>query len=590
MISVLQQRPVISDAPTHPELSPLAQHLMRRRAELVPANALSLDQLLLPATMKGIDAAVELLLDTIVAQERVLVVGDYDADGATATALMVRCLRDDFGARVDFFVPSRFTMGYGLGVAAVDAISQQFQPLPKLLVTVDHGIASHDGITLAQQRGMRVLVTDHHLPAALPCPADAVVNPNQPGCTFPSKSLCGCGVAFYVLMRLRQRAAPWLAQQQRPQPNLAQYLDWVALATVADLVPLDHNNRILVDQGLRRMRAGQGSLGIMALLALSGRPLERLQSQDLGFVIAPRLNAAGRMEEMTLGVQCLLADTPERAAELAQELDRCNRDRRHRQAEMLQQAAQKVGAIAQSVSAASTPRIRVLWDADWHEGIVGLIAGQLKERFQQPVLALGPGQDGLYKGSARSIAGVHIRDLLAWVDAQYPNLLVRFGGHAMAAGLTIDGAQLPNLEQALAAAAQQCVAAEQWQTVHWVDGALAPHLLTLNEAEHLERLGPWGQGCPVPTFVNTFEVRAQQWLKGEHLRLTLGLSGSAQTWSGIWFFCPLDQATPLEARATLVYEMSINAFRGEHQLQLLIRQQVLPETHPTQTIVDHPLC
>lgn len=591
MLALIQQRPIKADLPADSVFSPLAGHVLQRRPNLTPAATLHLEQLLLPTAMKGIDDAVDLLLDAIAAQKLILVVGDYDADGATATALMVRCLRNDFGAQVDFFIPSRFTMGYGLGITAVEAITQQFQPLPQLLITVDNGIASHDGIVLAQQRGMQVLVTDHHLPGRLPCPADAVVNPNQPGCLFPSKSICGCGVAFYVLMRLRQRASSWLTHQQLAQPNLAQYLDWVALATVADLVALDHNNRILVEQGLRRLRAGQGSLGIMALLALSGRQFKRLQSQDLGFALAPRLNAAGRMEEMSLGVHCLLADTPELAALLAAQLDRCNQQRRHRQAEMLQQAALKVGSIVKKPLPSSLPdqQIRVLWDTDWHEGIVGLIAGQLKERLQQPVIALGRGQDGLYKGSARSIPGVHIRDLLAWVDAQYPHLLVRFGGHAMAAGLTIEGSQLTTFEQALAAAAKHCVRPEQWQSVQWVDGALTPHLLTLVEAEHLEMLGPWGQGCPVPAFVNTFQVRSQQWLKGAHLRLTLSLSGSEQTWSAIWFYCPLDVTTPLHDWVTLVYELNINSFRGVDQLQLLIRNQVILETHLVQTILDHPL-
>jgi single-stranded-DNA-specific exonuclease len=435
--------------------------------------------------------------------------------------------------------------------------------------------------------GIQVLVTDHHLPGPQPCPADAVVNPNQTDCTFPSRALCGCGVAFYVLLRLRQRMAAQGTDQ--PLPNLAQYLDWVALATVADLVPLDHNNRILVEHGLQRMRAGHASLGVQALLDISGRDPRRLQSQDLAFAVAPRLNAAGRMEDMTLGVQCLLADTPQLAAQYAAELDRCNQSRRHRQADMLQQAAHQIATLQALHKPSAPQRIRVLWHADWHEGIVGLIAGQLKERFQQPVVALGPGQDGLYKGSARSIAGVHIRDLLAWVDAQYPDILQKFGGHAMAAGLTLAESKLGEFEQALAAAAESCVPPEQWQSVQWVDGALSPQLLSFYEAEQLERLGPWGQACPMPTFINCFEIRAQQWLKGEHLRLTLGFPGQPQSWSGIWFFCPLDPATPLHHQATFIYELQVNRFRDTQQLQLRILQQVVSDSDALAPILREPL-
>lgn len=587
MHSVIQQRPVVTDPLVDSELSPLAQQVLMRRMQCAPAEALRLDQLLDPNLLLGVDDAVELILAAIAAQHPILVVGDYDVDGATATALMVRSLRDDFGACVDFFMPSRFTMGYGLSLAAIDAIAERCRPIPKLLITVDHGIASHDGIVRAQQLGMRVLVTDHHLPSPQPCPADAVVNPNQPGCTFPSRMLSGCGVAFYVLLRLRQKAAEIGFWQHHSTPNLAKYLDWVALATVADLVPLDHNNRILVEQGLRRMRAGQASLGLQALLNLSGRDVTRLQSQDLAFAIAPRINAAGRMEDMTLGVRCLLADTDTEATALAGELDRCNQERRQRQSDMMQQAAQKVGELTQA--GVSGTRIRILWDADWHEGIVGLIAGQLKERFQQPVIALGPGQDGRYKGSARSIPGVHMRDLLAWVDAQYPNLLHRFGGHAMAAGLTLDAAQLPHLEQAIAEAAEVCVPAEAWQSMQWVDGALPSEWMTLDEALQLQRLGPWGQGCPTPTFINTFEVKTQRWLKEQHLKLTLGLPGTSHAWSAIWFYCPLDATQSLHDTVTLVYELSVNLFRDQYELQLLIREQVLPDAQSTQDILKQTL-
>ncbi|MEX1058180.1 MAG: DHHA1 domain-containing protein, partial [Natronospirillum sp.] len=454
-----------------------------------------------------------------------------------------------------------------------------------LLITVDNGISSHTGIAAAQALGIKVLVTDHHLPGEEPCPADAVVNPNQPGCGFPSKAACGCTVAFYLLWVLRRVASDWLHSEGRAAPNMGDYLDLVALATIADVVPLDGNNRILVEQGLRRLRAGLARPGITALLEAAGRDPARIYSQDLGFVLGPRLNAAGRMDDMTVGVACLLADNADDARALAGMLEEFNQARKQVQSKMVDDAAgQVVQALRRASFAAadSDPvhnHILVVWDDDWHEGVVGLVAGRLKEQYQQPVLALCPGEDGHFKGSARSIPGVHIRDLLAWVDAQQPGLILKFGGHAMAAGLTVAHADLNTLQKSLQVAATALVPADVWVSELLVDGALKAHELTLNQAEELTHLGPWGQGCPAPLFVNHFSVVTQRWLNERHLKLQLSVAGAAEPVDAIWFFCPLASDTELPATVHLVYELSVNEFRSRRSVQLMVKAEITADLY-----------
>lgn len=565
-----------------PQLSPLSLRLLASRGLSGPATELSLDDLLPPDSLRGIQAAAELLLGALQRGDSIRIVGDYDVDGATATALMVDALQSGFQADVDYIIPNRFRHGYGLSPQLV-ADSLSGAAAPALLITVDNGIASHAGIRDAQQAGSRVLVTDHHLPGAEPCPADVVVNPNQPGCAFPSKVACGCTVAFYLLVALRQMAR----QQALPAParnlRLADYLDLLALATVADVVPLDHNNRILVEQGLRRIRQGHARPGIQAILQQAGKDPARLTSSDLGFTLGPRLNAAGRMQDMALGVRCLLAKNSDEAQALARQLEEFNRDRRQRQSDMVSEAEQLSRNPDHAHFVAQDP-IGVVWQKDWHEGLVGLVAGQLRESLERPVLALCPAQPesaGLYKGSARSIPGVHIRDLLAWVDAGHPGLITRFGGHAMAAGLTLPAARLAELAPALATAARALVPAEAWQTRRDLDGVLGPDELTLAQALELETLGPWGQGCPVPEFIGHFRVQEQRWLQGgEHLRLSLlplntGTGALAVPVPAIWFRCPL-AGEELPDVLELVYELQVNRFRGRQSLQLLIRNHVTP--------------
>ena len=562
------------------DLSPLSQKILRHRGLSAPADALKLDDLLPPHPLKGVTEAAQLILETLRDGGRLLIVGDYDVDGATSTALMVHCLRHGYGANVDYFIPNRFTHGYGLSESVVASIAQQAEALPELLITVDNGIASQAGIRAAQALGIKVLVTDHHLPGSQPCPADAVVNPSQPGCEFPSKAACGCTVAFYVLVTLRQMAADWLSDQNLPAPNMGDYLDLVALATIADVVPLDGNNRILVEQGLRRMRAGAARPGIQALLATASRDPKRLHSQDLGFVLGPRLNAAGRMDDMTVGVACLLAESHAEASEMADLLESFNQERKQVQGRMVDQAAAQVQqALARATAEGlqADARILVLWDADWHEGVVGLVAGRIKERHQCPVIALCPGEDGAFKGSARSISGVHMRDLLALVDARHPGLIHKFGGHAMAAGLTLSEADLQTFADAVQVAAETLVDPVVWVPELVIDACLSEPELTLRQAEELNRLGPWGQGCPAPLFANRFQVVHQRWLGERHLKLRLALSNSQPPIDAIWFFCPLDPGTELTSPADLAYELSVNEFRGNRTVQLMIKAHLRPE-------------
>lgn len=579
LIERLRLRDCPADLPELPGFSSLARRLLASRGLSGPADDLRLHELLQPDDLLGIDDAALLLLSALQQQHRILIVGDYDVDGATATALMVRSLREDFGASVDYFIPSRFTHGYGLSPAVIETLQGREEPLPDLLLTVDNGIASAAGVRAAQTAGIRVIVTDHHLPGPEPCEADAVVNPNQPGCAFPSKVACGCTVAFYLLLRLRQVAADWLAEQQRPSPSMARYLDLVALATIADVVPLDGNNRILVEQGLRRIRSGAAQPGILALLEASRRDPSRLTSQDLGFVLGPRLNAAGRMDDMTVGVACLLADDMADARSLAGMLEDFNQARKQVQDRMVEQAGVQVMQAEQAArdeheQLAERPLVRVLWHEDWHEGIVGLVAGRLKERLQQPVVALCPGEDGMYKGSARSIPGVHMRDLLAWVDARLPGTLTRFGGHAMAAGLTLPPVHLETLRSSLQEAAAALVPEEAWVSELVVDGALSAGEFSLAQAEELTQLGPWGQGCPPPLFVNRFRVLQQRWLGERHLKLVLQPEGTAESVDGIWFFCPLAAGDPIPDQVLLVYELSVNEYRGQRSPQLMIKAEV----------------
>jgi single-stranded-DNA-specific exonuclease len=468
--------------------------------------------------LSGIDAATALLAQALEQNHRILVVGDFDADGATSTALAVRALRA-FGAReVHYFVPNRFEYGYGLTpeiVAAGASLS------PDLLITVDNGVSSIEGVAEARARGMRVLITDHHLPGPRLPSADAIVNPNLRNDHFPSKHLAGVGVIFYVMLALRKglRDAGWFARRSLKEPNLASYLDLVAVGTVADVVPLDQNNRILVEQGLRRIRAGQCIPGIRALLRVAGRLPERAVASDIGFAVGPRLNAAGRLQDMRLGIECLLCDEAAPAMALAGQLDALNRQRREIEGQMHAQALLALQQIDARLGQDGLPHGLCLFDPGWHQGVIGILAARIKERFHRPVIAFADAGDGMLKGSARSIAGLHMRDALDSCAAQNPGLITRFGGHAMAAGLSLPAARLETFRQAFDRAVRAIVTPEQLDGVLYTDGELGEADFTIDIARLLRSAGPWGQGFPEPVFDGVFDIVNHRSIGERHLKL-----------------------------------------------------------------------
>jgi single-stranded-DNA-specific exonuclease len=515
-----------------------------------------LSGLLLPDALGGIGKAVDLLADAIARDRRIVVAGDYDCDGATGCAVAVRGLRMLGARNVGYVVPDRAVHGYGLTPALVATL----QPAPDLIVTVDNGIASLAGVAAAKARGCSVIVTDHHLPGAALPDADAIVNPNLPGDGFASKALCGVGVMFYLLLALRARL------DKREEVDLAPLLDLVALGTVADLVPLDANNRALVEGGLRRMRAGKACAGITALFEVSGRDVRRATAADLGYAIGPRINAAGRLDDMTIGVECLLADDAARARELAHLLHGINAQRRDLQTSMVEGALAKLDGLALDAIGIS------LFDATWHHGIVGLVASKVKDRRHRPVVAFAPAGEGdQLRGSARSIAGFHIRDALAEVDARCPGMIVRFGGHAMAAGLTLALAHFARFAEVFDAVVRERIAPESLQPVLASDGELAPEDFDLGLAHQLHVAGPWGQGFPAPLFDNVFECIECKTIgnDGTHRRLRLRDPRDGRVHEAVWFGATMDVAAG--ARLQIAFELSINEWQGRESLRLLVR-------------------
>ncbi len=521
--------------------------------------------------LRGLATALDLLEQARAQQWRILVCGDFDADGATATALLVLALRAYGYERVDFRVPNRFTMGYGLSRTLVEAIIAQGGC--DLLITVDNGIASLEGVACARAAGMRVLVTDHHLPGACLPEADAIVNPNQPDCPFASKHLAGVGVAFYLVAALRTRLQNRLAQ---PYPSPTRWLDLVALGTVADVVSLDRNNRILVEHGLRRLRSGACRPGLSALMRVAGLLPERLQASDLGFHLAPRLNAVGRLEDMRLGIEFLLEESSAAATAMAEELDLLNKERRDIEAGM---QAQAQAALARLELGRPTQAAISLYERNFHAGVIGILAGRLKERYHRPVVVFADAEEaGEVKGSARSIPGAHMRDLLAWIDAQSPGLILRFGGHAMAAGLSLRRAALPQFEEQLQAAVKASCPPAIFDRVLWHDGALTLAQMTKATARLLEQAGPWGAGMPEPRFVGEFMVLEQRLLQERFLKMTLSGENDNGVFDAIWFQPDLSCWPTTAARVRVLYALEINHFRGREQLQLRIdAAEALPD-------------
>ena len=532
---------------------------------------LKLGRLQKPSALSGIQQAAEILADAVVSGQSILIVGDFDADGATGTALAVRALHLMAATRVDFRVPNRFEFGYGLSVGLVETLAGD---PPDVLVTVDSGISSNDGVKRARELGCKVIVTDHHLPGKELPDAEAIVNPNCPGDQFPSKSLAGVGVVFYLMSVLRSalRERNWFTLP-RKEPNLARLLDLVALGTVADLVSLDENNRILVRQGIDRIRQGLCSPGLLALLRLGGRDYRHLVASDLAFAVAPRLNAAGRLEDMGVGIRCLLTDDREEAMELATELDTLNQDRRARQAQMQQQAFDQLGQLLSSLEGTELPAGLCLYDSAWHQGIVGLVASRIKDAVHRPVLAFAPESEGsdVLKGSARSVAGLHIRDVLARIDTLHPEMITAFGGHAMAAGLTLTVDQLEPFKQALNESIAFFLKGRTLNNEILTDGELSADDMILPFAELIRSLGPWGQHFPEPLFEGRFVVRESKVVGGSHLKMVLRPVDGAGSIDAI-AFGRLPEDLPDSDTVRLIYKLDVNHFRGHKTCQLMVDQ------------------
>ena len=556
----IQQRPFL----TRPEQFQgvptfIAEILARRGVQSEQELELKLKHLL-PPDLKGLDQAVELIDQVIDQKKQIVIIGDYDADGATSTALMILVLKE-MGANVEYLVPDRFKYGYGLTPKIAELAQQTYQP--DLLITVDNGISSHAGVETAQALGMQVIITDHHLTTKPTPNAEAVVNPNQLGCIFPSKALAGVGVAFYVLAKL----ASYRAQQGKSTSKVTQYLDLVALGTYADVASLDYNNRILVDAGLKRIQQYQCRAGILALLDIAKRDAATLKAQDLGFVLGPRINAAGRMESMRIGIECLLAPDMATAYPIAQQLNQLNIERRQVEGAMKQQALSALQHI--QLETEHLPAALVMFDEQWHQGVIGIVAGRLKEQFHRPSLVFAPDEDGIHiKGSARSIEGIHIRDTIEQVAEQYPHLVSHFGGHAAAAGLTLNKAHFEEFRQIFT----QYIAEmdqELFQATLWTDGILPDMAVSLSTLDQIEQLGPWGQKFPLPQFEGSFKVIDYRWLKDQHLKLKLALG--QQVVDAIAFnAADRFEFNPMLGYVDLVYTLERNVFNGITSLQLQV--------------------
>jgi single-stranded-DNA-specific exonuclease len=549
------------DWPDH--VPPLLRRLCAARgADCFDLAQPKLAQLLPPDALGGLGPATTLLADAIAGDRHIVVVGDFDCDGATACAVAVRGLRMLGAKRVTPAVPNRMVHGYGLSPALVGELVGLE---PDLLVTVDHGIACHAGIAAAKALGWQVLVTDHHLPGAVLPPADAIVNPNLHGDPFPSKVLAGVGVVFYVLLALRRRLRE-AGAFEGVAPDLGALLDLVAVGTVADLVPLDLNNRALVGAGLRRLRAGQACAGLRALIEVSGRDPSRLTTADIGFAIGPRLNAAGRLEDMALGIECLLCDDESRARELAQILHGINAERRGVQQQMTDEAD---AALAASTLHQAGHAV-CLFDPDWHPGVIGLVASKIKDRLHRPTIAFAPAEPGstTLRGSARSIAGFHIRDALANIDALHPGLLGKFGGHAMAAGLSLEARDLEAFRAAFLEQAERLLDARLLQAELLSDGELLAHEFDHASAEALRSGVAWGQGFPEPLFDGEFEVLDWRVVGERHLKLALRLDGRREALNAIHFGGWNER--PPAPRVHLAYRLAVDDYRGGVAIQLIV--------------------
>ncbi|MDV2469207.1 single-stranded-DNA-specific exonuclease RecJ [Acinetobacter chinensis] len=557
----IKQRPFLTRPENFQGVSPfIAQILARRGVESEQQLELKLKHLLAPA-MKGLDQAIQLMDQAIDQQKKIVIVGDYDADGATSTALMVLALRE-MGAQVQYLVPDRFKYGYGLTPAIADLAQVTAQP--ELLITVDNGISSHAGVEQAQANGMQVIITDHHLTTKDTPAAEAVVNPNQLGCDFPSKALAGVGVAFYVLANLSSHRA----KQNKSTAKMTQYLDLIALGTYADVASLDYNNRILVDAGVKKIQQNLCRPGISALLDIAGREPAELKASDLGFVLGPRINAAGRMDTMDIGIECLLAADMQTAYAFARQLNDLNVERRQVESQMKQEALTELDAL--QFDQEKLPAALIMFNEQWHQGVIGIVAGRLKEQFHRPSIVFAADQDGVHiKGSARSIEGIHIRDCIEMVAEQHPHLISHFGGHAAAAGLTIRKEHFEEFSQLF----EQLIASMDetlFQAILWTDGILPASEFQLSTVDFLQHLSPWGQKFPSPVFEGEFQVVDYRWLKETHLKLQLVLENGQGVDAIAFGAAEKYQFDAMNSKVRLVYELDKNTFNGHTRLQLRV--------------------
>lgn len=520
-----------------------------------------------PFLLHDMQRAVELAHVALRDRQRILIIGDFDVDGATSSALVVAALRDMGAAEVDYLVPNRFEYGYGLTPAIV-AVAAGYDP--GLIITVDNGISSIDGVQAARDLGIKVLVTDHHLPGKKLPEADAIVNPNQPADQFPGKCLAGVGVAFHLMMALRMylRDQGWFATHAIDEPNLAAYLDLVALGTVADLVPLQPLNRVLVEQGLKRIRAGRCRLGIGAILESAGRRPDRVTAADLGFTVGPRLNAAGRLDDMSIGIACLLAEQPAQARAFAEQLDDMNRERKEIESDMKVQAFALVNKL--QLDEACLPNGLCLYDAGWHQGVVGIVASRVKEKFHRPVIAFARSGSGMIKGSGRSVRGLHLRDALEAIATRIPGLIERFGGHAMAAGLSMAEEKFDAFQEAFEQELSSRLDSAMLTGMIESDGQLESRDFRLEIAELLRNGGPWGQGFPEPRFDGDFTVVSQRVLGGKHLKLVVCPIDSRKPLDAIAFFQAQDHGDLTGANVRLAFSLDSNEYRGAVSLQLRV--------------------
>lgn len=570
MIHKIVRRPKVDDSHLPSTLSPLLRQIYASRGSSAQDCELTLARLLRPDTMKGLAEGAAIIADAIKARRSILIMGDFDADGATSTSVCMLALTMMGATKVDYLIPNRFDYGYGL---SPEIVAVAHSKGAELLITVDNGISSIEGVKAAKALGMQVVITDHHLPGKTVPDADAIVNPNQVDCNFASKSIAGVGVAFYLMSALRAELGKrnWYQEQGLAVPNLGQLLDIVALGTVADVVALDCNNRILVEAGLQRVRAGRCRAGITALLEVAKRNPARIVASDFGFAVGPRLNAAGRLDEMALGVETLLCDDMMTARRMAAELDGLNAERRDLEADMQQEALKSLASV--ELNEEELPWGIALFQEDWHQGVIGILASRIKDRYHRPVIAFADAGEGEIKGSARSIKGLHMRDLLELINTRHPGMILKFGGHAMAAGLSLRAKDFAAFEKAYDQGVRELLKPELLTGELVTDGELTPDEMKLDIAWELRNAGPWGQEFPEPLFDGYFKVIQQRIVGEKHLKLVLETDCGQLMLDAIAFNVDLTtwpDATIKHAR--VVYKLDVNEFRGNQTLQLMVDQ------------------